>query len=94
MSLPAFSLQGELFSTAGLSTSLFAEPDRYRLFANRIFATGGGGMRQVVDLQAGSAKSLLYISTARLAVILGGGCDGRLQPSCSSRSCRSFSGCV
>ena len=33
MSLPAFSHQGELFSTAGLSASLFANEDRYRLFA-------------------------------------------------------------
>ena len=33
MSLPAFSMQAELFSTAGLSASLFAATDRYRLFA-------------------------------------------------------------
>lgn len=33
MSLPDFSTQAELFSTAGLSASLFGEADRYRLFA-------------------------------------------------------------
>ena len=37
MSLPAFSTQAELFSTAGLSASLFAETDRYRLFAKLIY---------------------------------------------------------
>jgi transposase len=37
MSLPDFSTQGELFSTAGLSANLFARTDRYRLFAQRIY---------------------------------------------------------
>ena len=37
MSLPSFSTQAELFSTAGLSTSLFAETDRYRLFAKLVY---------------------------------------------------------
>jgi transposase len=37
MSLPSFSTQGELFSTAGLSASLFAETDRYRLFAKLVY---------------------------------------------------------
>jgi transposase len=37
MSLPPFSTQGELFSTAGLSASLFAETDRYRLFAKLVY---------------------------------------------------------
>ena len=37
MSLPAFSTQGELFSTAGLSASLFAPTDRYRLFAQLVY---------------------------------------------------------
>ncbi|MGV1014886.1 MAG: transposase [Methyloceanibacter sp.] len=37
MSLPADSPQGELFSTAGLSASLFAETDRYRLFAKLVY---------------------------------------------------------
>jgi transposase len=37
MSLPAFSTQAELFSTAGLSASLFAQDDRYRLFARLIY---------------------------------------------------------
>jgi hypothetical protein len=37
MSLPAFSTQSELFSTAGLSARLFSEDDRYRLFAKRVF---------------------------------------------------------
>ena len=37
MSLPDFSNQGELFSTAGLSASLFAQEDRYRLFAKLVY---------------------------------------------------------
>jgi transposase len=37
MSLPDFSTQSELFSTAGLSASLFPETDRYRLFAQRVY---------------------------------------------------------
>jgi hypothetical protein len=37
MSLPDFSTQGELFSTAGLAGSLFAETDRYRLFAKLVY---------------------------------------------------------
>lgn len=37
MSLPDFSTQSELFSTAGLLASLFPETDRYRLFAQRVY---------------------------------------------------------
>jgi transposase len=37
MSLPVFSSQSELFSTAGLSGSLFGPTDRYRLFAQKIY---------------------------------------------------------
>ena len=37
MSLPDFSLQAELFSTAGLSARLFAETDRYRLFGKLVY---------------------------------------------------------
>lgn len=37
MSLPAFSTQAELFSTAGLGRSLFGPADRYRLFAQQVF---------------------------------------------------------
>lgn len=37
MSLPAFSTQTELFSTAALSASLFAPSDRYRLFAKLVY---------------------------------------------------------
>ena len=37
MSLPAFSTQAELFSTAALSASLFGATDRYRLFAQLVF---------------------------------------------------------
>ena len=37
MSLPRFSTQSELFSIAGLSTHLFAETDRYRLFAKLVY---------------------------------------------------------
>jgi transposase len=38
MSLPGFSTQSELFSTAALSGILFAEDDRYRLFAKLVYA--------------------------------------------------------
>ena len=37
MSLPEFSTQAELFSTAGLSASLFDPTDRYRLFARVVY---------------------------------------------------------
>ena len=37
MSLPVFSSQSELFSTAGLSGKLFPETDRYRLFAKLVY---------------------------------------------------------
>jgi transposase len=37
MSLPSFSTQSELFSTAGLSSSLFCETDRYRLFGKLVY---------------------------------------------------------
>ena len=37
MSLPQFSGQAELFSTAGLSVRLFAETDRYRLFGKLVY---------------------------------------------------------
>ena len=37
MSLPDFSTQSELFSTARLTTSLFSEKDRYRLFALKVY---------------------------------------------------------
>ena len=37
MSLPDFSTQAELFSTAGLSGSLFAPEDRYRLFGTLVY---------------------------------------------------------
>jgi hypothetical protein len=42
MSLPFFSLQAELFSTAGLSGSLFADTDRYRLFAQKVYPALAG----------------------------------------------------
>ena len=37
MSLPSFSTQAALFSTAGLNTELFGPADRYRLFAQKIY---------------------------------------------------------
>ena len=37
MSLPSFSMQAELFSTAGLSATLFEQTDRYRLFAQVVY---------------------------------------------------------
>jgi hypothetical protein len=42
MSLPDFSTQAELFSTAGLSGSLFASDDRYRLFALKVYPVLAG----------------------------------------------------
>ena len=37
MSLPVFSTQSELFSTAGLSSRLLGSTDRYRLFAQKVY---------------------------------------------------------
>lgn len=37
MSVPSFSTQSELFSTAGLSAQLFDETDRYRLFGKLVY---------------------------------------------------------
>jgi hypothetical protein len=37
MSLPVFSTQAELFSTAGLSKQLFDAKDRYRIFAQKVY---------------------------------------------------------
>ena len=37
MSLPHFTPQGSLFSTAALGQSLFSTEDRYRLFAKWVF---------------------------------------------------------
>lgn len=48
MSLPDFTTQGSLFSTAGLSSSLFEETDRYRLFARHVYP-------QLVAARAGLA---------------------------------------
>lgn len=42
MSLPAFSTQAELFSTAGLSSKLFTESDRYRIFAHKVYPALAG----------------------------------------------------
>ncbi|HYN78985.1 MAG TPA: transposase [Lamprocystis sp. (in: g-proteobacteria)] len=42
MSVPDFSTQTELFSTAGLSGSLFAPADRYRLFGKRVYPVLAG----------------------------------------------------
>jgi transposase len=42
MSLPAFSPQAELFSTAGLSGQLFESTDRYRLFAQKVYPALAG----------------------------------------------------
>src|SRR5215204_4914065 len=37
MSLPAFSSQSQLFSTAALTGKLFGQTDRYRLFAQKVY---------------------------------------------------------
>jgi hypothetical protein len=42
VSLPSFSTQAELFSTAGLTSSLFAPTDRYRLFAQVVYPAVAG----------------------------------------------------
>lgn len=42
MSLPSFSTQSELFSTAGLASHLFASTDRYRLFAQLVYPALAG----------------------------------------------------
>jgi transposase len=47
MSLPSFSTQAELFSIAGLSSSLFPETDRYRLFARMIFPLVAGARQEL-----------------------------------------------
>jgi len=41
MSLPVFTTQAELFSTAGLSGGLFGPQDRYRLFALKVYPVLG-----------------------------------------------------
>jgi hypothetical protein len=47
VSLPTFSTQAELFSTAGLSCSLFAETDRYRLFARKVYPALAGAREEL-----------------------------------------------
>lgn len=42
MSLPSFSTQAELFSTAGLTSNLFPSTDRYRLFAQIVYPAVAG----------------------------------------------------
>jgi transposase len=42
VSLPSFSTQAELFSTAGLTSNLFAPRDRYRLFAQVVYPALAG----------------------------------------------------
>ena len=37
MSLPVFSTQSELFSTAGCASTLFGPADRFRLFAQKVY---------------------------------------------------------
>ena len=37
MSLPVFTTQAELFSTAGLAADLFGPRDRFRLFALTVY---------------------------------------------------------
>jgi hypothetical protein len=37
MSLPVFSSQSQLFSTAALTGTLFGQTDRYRLFAQKVY---------------------------------------------------------
>lgn len=60
VSLPAFSTQAELFSTAGLSSSLFAPTDRYRLFAQVIYPVVAGTRNQL--------KTCYCVENGRVAV--------------------------
>ena len=60
MSLPDFSLQGSLFSTAALGQSLFPPLERYRLFAQLVFP-------QLVRARTELAKAY-SANTGRLAV--------------------------
>jgi Transposase DDE domain/Transposase domain (DUF772) len=56
MSVPHFSTQAELFSTAGISGCLFPETDRYRLFAKLVYprlAAARPGLEQCYCLENG-----------------------------------------
>ena len=47
MSLPAFSTQSELFSTAGCASTLFGPTDRFRLFAQKVYPVLAGARSQL-----------------------------------------------
>lgn len=47
MSLPAFSTQSELFSTAGCARTLFGPSDRFRLFAQKVYPVLAGARSQL-----------------------------------------------
>jgi transposase len=60
VSLPAFSTQAELFSTAGLASSLFAPTDRYRLFARVVYP--------VVAAMRGELERCYCVDNGRVAI--------------------------
>jgi len=60
MSLPDFSTQSELFSTAGLSGSLFAPTDCYRLFAQKVYP--------VAARARGQLESCYCVQNGRVAI--------------------------
>jgi hypothetical protein len=69
MSLPDFSTQSELFSTAALSGGLFAANDRYRLFAQKIYPVLAQTRSQ---LEAWPRRSSRITSSARRATLNAG----------------------
>ena len=67
MSLPDFSTQAELFSTAGLSASLFAQTDRYRLFAKLVYpplAAARSTLARLRGLEGVTLRNPLKINAA------------------------------
>src|SRR3974390_3036187 len=60
MSLPPFSTQSELFSTAALSGSLFPETDRYRLFPKLVY--------QRLSVQRATLEACYCLDNGRVAL--------------------------
>ena len=68
MSLPAFSTQSELFSTAGLAASLFTETDRYRLFGKLVYPHLAAARAALAPCYCTEKGSSLNIDTDRIWV--------------------------
>lgn len=76
MSVPHFSTQAELFSTAGLSGGLFPETDRYRLFAKLVYprlAAARAALEQCYCLENGrvALEPVLMLGTSILQFLDG-----------------------